>query len=110
MNEYILYTTEGSTLAPNQNVDVDNCQILGFVKAENSSEAKDLLIENNPWVVEAGFSENNIVVRQILTMEWELDSVDERWVTCLGLQSGIPSTFDKALYKKFWFFIKNPPR
>lgn len=29
MNEYIIYTTEGHTIAPNENVEVENCQVLG---------------------------------------------------------------------------------
>lgn len=43
MNEYVFYTTEGVTLPPKEDKVVDNCQILGFVKAKNISEAKDLL-------------------------------------------------------------------
>lgn len=69
MNEYIFYTTEGATLAPNQNVEVDNCQILGFVEAKNISEAKDLLLADNPWIVKAGFSTSMIRVKQVLTKE-----------------------------------------
>ena len=56
MNEYVFYTTEGVTLPPKGDEVVDNCQILGFVKAKNISEAKDLLLEDNPWIVETGFS------------------------------------------------------
>ena len=29
MKEYIIYTTEGTTYAPNETVEIDNCQILG---------------------------------------------------------------------------------
>ena len=29
MNEYIIYTAEGYTIAPNENVEVENCQMLG---------------------------------------------------------------------------------
>ena len=69
MNEYISYTTEGMTLSPNKDEEIDNCQILGFVEAENSSEAKDLLLEDNPWIVEAGYSLSEIRVKQVLTKE-----------------------------------------
>lgn len=48
MNEYIFYTTEGTTLAPNQDFDVENCQILGFVNAPTLSNAKKLLLQENP--------------------------------------------------------------
>lgn len=36
MNEYIFYTAEGISLAPNQNVEIDNCQVLGFVEAKKT--------------------------------------------------------------------------
>lgn len=67
MNEYVFYTTEGVTLPSKEDKVVDNCQILGFVKAKNISEAKDLLLEDNPWIVETGFSISEILVRQVLT-------------------------------------------
>lgn len=73
MNEYIFYTIEGTTLAPNQNVDIDNCQILGFVEAKSLSEAKDLLLQDNPCITKAEFSMNKIMVKQILTMEQKED-------------------------------------
>ena len=73
MNEYIFYTTEGITLAPNQDEDVDNCQILGFIEAKTCTEAKELLLKNNPWIVEAGFSMNKIMVKQVLTKEQSKD-------------------------------------
>ena len=55
------------TLPPKEDEVVDNCQILGFVKAKSISEAKDLLLEDNPWIVETGFSISEILVRQVLT-------------------------------------------
>lgn len=82
MNEYIFYTTEGVTLPPNEDEDIDNCQILGFVEAKNSSEAMDLLLKNNPWIVEAGFSRREIMVKQVLTNEQIKDIqaiVDYNW-------------------------------
>lgn len=79
MNEYIFYTTEGITLPPNDYEDVDNCQILGFVEARNSSEAMDLLLKNNSWIVEKGFSKSKIMVKQVLTEEQEkaLQAIDD---------------------------------
>lgn len=67
MNEYIFYTTEGITLAPDEDIDVDNCQILGFVEAKDCAKAKKLLLENNPWIIEAVFSTSDIMVKQVLT-------------------------------------------
>lgn len=67
MNEYIFYTTEGFTVAPNQNVEIDNCQILGFVNATSLSEAKRLLVKDNPWISAAGFTMDKIMAKQVLT-------------------------------------------
>lgn len=82
MNEYIFYTTEGMTFPPNEDEDIDNCQILGFVKAKNSSEAKDILLEDNPWIVLSGYSLSEIRVKQVLTKEQIKDIqavVDYNW-------------------------------
>lgn len=82
MNEYVFYTTEGMTLPPNEDKDVDNCQILGFVEAMSSSEAKRLLLKKNPWIVETGFSMSKIIVKQVLTNEQIKDIqaiVDYNW-------------------------------
>lgn len=68
MNEYIFYTTEGTTLAPNQDFDIENCQILGFVNASNLSDARQQLLQENPWIVKANFSIGKIMVKQVFTM------------------------------------------
>lgn len=45
--KYIFYTTDGFTQDLN-NKDIENCQLLGFAKGKNVSEAYDnLLLENN---------------------------------------------------------------
>lgn len=67
MNEYLFYTTEGETIAPNQDVDVENCQLLGFSKGENKDNALILLLSNNPWIIESGFDPSKINVVQIVS-------------------------------------------
>ena len=82
MNEYIFYTAEGVTLPPYEDKGVENCQLLGFAKGKNSSEAKDLLLKENPWIIESGFSISEIWVRQVLTNEQIKDIqaiVDYNW-------------------------------
>ena len=69
MNEYIIYTTEGNTVAPNENIEVENCQVLGIAKGKNKVEAKDNLIKDNPWIIKAGFNKSKFIVRQLLTDE-----------------------------------------
>lgn len=73
MNEYIFYTTEGITLAPNQNEEVENCQVLGIVEAKNVSKAKDLLLQKNPWITKSDFTMDKIMVKQVLTIEQKKD-------------------------------------
>lgn len=56
MNEYIFYTTEGFTIAPNEKVEVENCQVLGCAFKNNKDETQDNLLKENPWISKAGFS------------------------------------------------------
>ena len=43
MKEYVFYTTEGTALSPNQ-MEVENCQILSFERADRFS--RTLLLRN----------------------------------------------------------------
>ncbi|MBQ3324794.1 MAG: hypothetical protein IJG81_08135 [Muribaculaceae bacterium] len=67
MNEYIIYTTEGHTIAPNETVEVENCQVLGCTYGKNASEAQDNLVKENPWITEAGFHKSEFIVKQLQT-------------------------------------------
>ena len=64
MSEYIIYTTEGFTQDPNGN-DIDNCQVLGCVSGNTPQEARDNLLKDNPWIIEAGFVPAEFIVRQL---------------------------------------------
>ena len=64
--EYIIYTPEGKTIAPNEECFVENCQVLGCVLGENPEEAIDILLRDNPWIAEAGFSRDEFIVRQLV--------------------------------------------
>lgn len=67
MNEYIFYTTEGETFAPNEEVAVENCQMLGRIEAKNVHQAQEKLFKENQWISEAGFDASEILVQQIIT-------------------------------------------
>lgn len=67
MNKYIFYTTEGHTIAPNENVEVENCQVLGCALGNNKDEAQKKLLKDNPWVNEAGFTASEFIVKQLQT-------------------------------------------
>ena len=66
MNEYIVYTTEGYTSAPDSNVDIENCQVLGFAEGSSEEDAINKLFEQNEWLPKAGFT-MNAIARPILT-------------------------------------------
>ncbi len=73
MNEYIFYTAEGYTTAPNENVEVENCQVLGTAKGRDRDEAQANLLKENPWITEAGFNSEEFFFKQILTDEQRND-------------------------------------
>lgn len=54
MAEYIFYTAEGYTQAPNGN-DIENCQLLGRAYGDNTNQALDNLLKENPWIIEHGY-------------------------------------------------------
>ena len=47
MSEYIFYTTEGLTQAPNGN-NAENCQVLGKAFGKNIKEARSNLVKKKP--------------------------------------------------------------
>ena len=67
MNEYIFYTTEGHTEGPNEDYEVENCQLLGRACGINKDEAQKNLLEENRWIAEAGFVPERFLVDQVLT-------------------------------------------
>ena len=73
MNEYIFYTTEGYTTVPNENIEVDNCQVIGRAIGENQEKALSTLILDNPWIIEAGFDTSKFITKQILTRKQRED-------------------------------------
>ena len=73
MNEYIFYTTEGYTYAPNENYEVENCQVLGMAQGETSFIALNNLLKENKWIEEAGFAPDEFLVKQVLTKEQRRD-------------------------------------
>ena len=65
MNEYIFYTTEGFTEAPNKDYPVENCQVLGTAFGNNHNEALETLLNDNKWITDAGFSTGSIIYRKL---------------------------------------------
>ena len=73
MNQYIFFTTEGTTYPPIEGKGVDNCQLLGRAYGQTSEEAKSNLLKDNPWIEEVGFGSDCIIAEQILTEEQRKD-------------------------------------
>jgi len=60
MKNYIFITSEGYTYSPNNTgseQDIENCQVLGFEKANNAEEAFRNLKINNSFLNDLGFNE-----------------------------------------------------
>lgn len=66
MKKYIIYTTEGNTIAPNEDVEIENSQVLGIIEGINEKDAKEKLILENLWIHKAGFHPSNWIIRQVL--------------------------------------------
>ena len=64
MIEYIFYTTEGRTLAPNGK-EIENCQVLGIVSGNSQKEAKENLLKENPWITDSGFKQTKILCQKL---------------------------------------------
>ena len=85
MNEYIFYTTEGHTDAPNEAFEVENCQVLGRAFGKDEKEAQTNLLEENPWILKAGFSPSKFIIKQLTskkkTYQVEIVETNSRVVT-----------------------------
>ena len=65
MKRFIVYTTEGYTESPTLQ-DVQNCQVLGEVEAQNAREATEALFQRELWITECNFSMNGAIAREIV--------------------------------------------
>lgn len=73
MNQYIFFTTEGTTYSPIESKEVDNCQLLGRAYGQTSEEAKSNLLKDNPWIEDSGFDSDCIIAEHVLTEELRKD-------------------------------------
>lgn len=67
MNEYLFYSVEGETLAPEHECDVNNCQLLGISKGINKNDALQRLLNENSWIGQAGYDAAKITGIQVLS-------------------------------------------
>ena len=64
MTEYIFYTTEGFTQAPDGE-DIENCQLLGRAYGKDRHEALANLLKNNPWIKDRGFDPYEAICKEL---------------------------------------------
>ena len=104
MNEYIFYTPEGYTTAPNENVDVENCQLLGTARGKDKGEAIKNLLKDNPWIIEAGFDPSAFVSRQLViekkTYQVEIIETNSRVETVEAKSESEAITKVRVAYEK----------
>ena len=73
MRDYIFYTMEGYTVAPDGDTDVENCQVLGYSSGKNIECAQQNLIHDNPWIEQHGFDITNAMSLQVISDELKQD-------------------------------------
>ncbi len=54
MKEYIFYTIEGFSQAPDGE-DIENCQLLGRSHGKDKQDALQNLLKENPWIEQRGY-------------------------------------------------------
>jgi len=61
MKSYIFITEEGVTYQPNSTtpleLDIENCQVIGFAKGENEDDAFKNLTKRNDYLLDTSFNE-----------------------------------------------------
>ncbi|MDD3773367.1 MAG: hypothetical protein PHC38_12030 [Weeksellaceae bacterium] len=67
MKKYIIITPEGHTIAPNENYEVENLQVLGIVEnVTNQEEAIVKLLKENDWIIDAEFNVAEFIIYELL--------------------------------------------
>lgn len=68
MKKYIFITKEGHSIAPNENIEVNNMQVIGIVdEVNNENEALKKLLKENSWIWDSGFNVAEFVIYEILS-------------------------------------------
>lgn len=67
MKKYIVLTSEGQTIAPNVNFEVENLQVLGIVKdVKDENEAIVKLLKDNSWIIDAEYNVTEFIFYELL--------------------------------------------
>lgn len=60
---------KGYTTVPNEDLEVDNCHVIGIACGDTEEEALAALLADNPWILPAGFNPNFFICRQLASHE-----------------------------------------
>lgn len=67
MKKFIILTPEGETIAPNENFEVNNLQVLGIVdNVKDENEAISKLLKENDWIFDAQFNVAEFIIHELL--------------------------------------------
>lgn len=67
MKKFIILTPEGETIAPNENFEVNNLQVLGFVEnVKDENEAISKFLKENDWIFDAQFNVAEFILHELL--------------------------------------------
>ncbi len=64
--KYIILTPEGTTIAPNSNIEVNNLQVLGIIEdVDSENEAIVKLLRENDWIIDGEFNVTEFIIYQL---------------------------------------------
>jgi hypothetical protein len=67
MKKFIILTPEGETTAPNENFEVNNLQVLGYVEnVKDENEAISKLLKENDWIFDAQYNVAEFILHELL--------------------------------------------
>ena len=73
MNEYLFYICEGYTYPPEDDKEVENCQLLGSACGIDVLDARNHLEKSCPWIKDCGFHIEESLSKQIFTDDMKQD-------------------------------------
>ncbi|MCC6762310.1 MAG: hypothetical protein IT252_13885 [Chitinophagaceae bacterium] len=67
MKKFIILSPEGKTIAPNENYEVNNYQVIGIVtNVKDEDEAIIKLLKENSWIFDAEFNVAEFILHELL--------------------------------------------
>ncbi len=66
MKKYIVLSPEGTTMAPNSLIEVENLQVIGTVENVNDeNEAIIKLLKENSWIIDAEYNVAEFIIYRL---------------------------------------------